>query len=71
MTISPALAGALKGVSMVVLAAVAAYFSDPSHLTFLSGSIAVIVAALFSALESHLKAQSGGTTALFGAVKVR
>lgn len=68
MTISPALNGAIKGALGVVLAALAAYFADPSHLTFLNGSIAVIVAMAFSSFESFVKDKSG--QGLFGAVNV-
>lgn len=67
-TISPALNGFLKGILIVVLAAVAAYASDVVHLGFLSPGIAVIVASLASSAESYIKSISG--QGLFGAVNV-
>lgn len=71
MKISPALAGFIKGIGVVIAAATAAYLSDPSHLTFLSGGVAVVVAGLFSSLESWMKEQSYGGKALFGAVRIK
>lgn len=71
MTIPSWLAGFIKNLAMVAIAAVVAYLSDPSHLTFLSASLALIVSGIFAAGESQLKTNSGGTTALFGAVRVR
>lgn len=69
MTITPAQAGFIKGLGLALLAAATAYLSNPENLTFLSGGIALIVSALASSLESHIKANSGN--ALFGAVSVR
>lgn len=72
MNLSPALAGFIKGVLMVVLFGVITYLEDANHLTgVVSPTVAAVVVALASSLESHLKAQSGGTTALFGAVRVK
>jgi len=70
MTISPSWAGFLKGLLLAVLASVALYLSNSANLTTLSPWIAALVMALASSLESFLKAQSGNTTALFGAVNV-
>lgn len=70
-TLSPAQAGFIKGIIIAVGAAAAAYLSDPSHLTFLSGGIALLIAAFASSVESYLKAESGNTTALYGAVQIR
>lgn len=56
---------------MVAVAAVVAYFADPSHLTFLSGSVAIVVASILSAVESSLKASSDGSKALFGVAKIK
>jgi hypothetical protein len=67
--ISIAQAGFLKGVFIVAVLAVVSYLSDATHLTgIVTPAIATIAAGLFSSLESYLKAQSGNTTALFGAV---
>ena len=71
MTLTTAQSGAIKGLLIAIAAAATAYLADPSHLTFLSGSAALIVAAVASSLESYMKAQSGNTTALFGAVKLK
>lgn len=68
---TPAIAGFIKGVLGVVVIALVSYFGDASHLTgILSLGTATVVAGLFSSLESYLKARSGNTTALFGAVKI-
>lgn len=72
MKISPSVAGFIKGIGIAVILAVVTYLGDSSHLgTVVSPSIAVLVAAVASAIESSLKASSGGTSALFGAVKLK
>lgn len=72
MNVSPATAGFLKGLVLVIVLAVVDFLGNAANLNgILSPSIAVIVAAVASGLESHLKASSGGTTALFGAISVR
>ena len=71
-TITPAQAGFLKGLVIIAVAAVVAYLSNAANLTgIVPPAIATIVAALASSYESYLKAQSGNTTALFGAVKLK
>lgn len=71
MTMSPAVAGFIKGVGLVVVVAVVSYLADAAHLTgVLNPTLATIAAGVFSAIESSLKASSGGTTALFGAVRL-
>lgn len=70
-TLNPFWAGLVKGVLGVVVLAVVSYLGDVSHLTGLGNlGTATVIAGLFSGIESLLKAKSGGTTALFGAVKV-
>lgn len=69
-TLTPAQNGLLKGLLIVVLAALASYFSDAANLTPLVGnSIATLVAMVASAVESHIRDKSG--QGLFGAVGVR
>lgn len=68
MTLTPAQNGFIKGVGLAVLSAVVAYVSDPSHLTFLSSGIALVVAGIASSFESHIKDQTG--RGLMGAVKI-
>jgi hypothetical protein len=71
-TISPALGGFIKGLLGVVVLVVVSYLANAANLNgLLNPSLAVLVAAIFSAVESQLKANSGGTTALFGAVHVK
>lgn len=72
MNLSPAVAGVLKGVLLAVLLALCSYFENMANLEgVVNPAIAVVITALASGLESHLKAQSGNTTALFGAVKLK
>lgn len=71
MKITPAIAGFIKGLVLVAVIAVCTYLEDAAHLTgVLNPVIATVIAALASSLESHLKAESGNTSALFGAVKI-
>ena len=72
MNLSPAWAGFIKGLLIVVIAAVATFFADSANLSGIVGpSIAAVVAAVASAVESSMKAKSGGTTALFGAAHLK
>ncbi len=69
MTITPAVSGFLKGLLLVVIAAVVGFFSDAANLNgVLPPVLVTIVVALASAIESSIKASTG--TALFGAVRV-
>jgi hypothetical protein len=71
MKFNPFWAGFLKQVVMVAIMAVIVYLSDATNLQgVLSPTFAVLVASLFSGLESSIKAESGGTKALFGAITV-
>lgn len=72
MTISPATSGFIKGLLMVVVLSVVSYLADAAHFGgILSPAIATIAAAVFSAVESDLKANSGGNLGLFGAARIR
>lgn len=64
---NPKLAGFLRAIAYVVVAAVTAYLADPANLTFLSGSTALVVAGIFAVLDHAVQASNG--TALFGLVK--
>lgn len=69
MTLTPAQNGALKGLVLSLIGAVALYLTDASHLTgFVNPTIATIIVMIASSVESHIKEQSGN--GLFGAVKV-
>ena len=70
MTIPAWVAGFIKNLLMVAIAAVVAYLSDPTHLTMFSGSLALIISGIFAAIESQMKTNAAGQTALFGAVRV-
>lgn len=71
MTLTPAQAGFIKQIFLLVAFAVLTYVGDASHLNgIVSPVVAGVIAALAGALESKLKAGSDNTTALFGAVKV-
>lgn len=70
MTIPAWFAGFIKNAALVGVSAEVAYFADPTHLTFLSGTMALVVSGVLAAIESQMKTNSGGTTALFGAVRV-
>lgn len=70
MTITHAQAGFLKGLGLVILAAVASFLADSANLHgLLNPAIATLVAAFASSLESHIKSRTNN--ALFGAVAVR
>lgn len=65
---SPALLGFLRGIGMVVLAAVLSYLGDEANLSgIVSASLATIVSGIALSLEHSL--ESKGKGALFGAVK--
>ena len=69
MTLSPGIAGFLKGLMLVVVLAVVDYLANSANLGFLSPAVATIVAGIASAIESSIKADTG--KALFGAVSVK
>lgn len=72
MKLTPALAGFLKGLLIVVVLSVVSFLGDSAHLTgIMSPVLATIVASLFSSIESSMKAKSGGNIALFGAVTIK
>lgn len=72
MNLSPAQAGFLKGLVLAVIAAVCMYLENSANLTgIVNPTLAVIIASVASAVESSMKASSGGTTALFGAVSLK
>jgi len=71
MKITNAQAGFIKGLLVVVVASVVSYLANSANLQgVLNPALATVVAALFSSLESHLKATSGNSKALFGAVRL-
>lgn len=69
MTLSPAQLGFIRGVGYAVLAAVVTYLADPAHLTFLNGSLGLVVAGVAQALEQAIEAKTGSS--LFGAAIVK
>lgn len=70
--LSPAWAGFVKGIGMVIVMAVAAYLSDAAHFTgILTPTLATLAASVFSAIESSMKAKSGGSQGLFGTVTIK
>lgn len=69
MTISPAVNGFIKGFLIPLLAVVAAYVADPSHLTYFSAGTALLISAFASALESYIREQTD--RGLLGVVRVR
>lgn len=72
MKLTPSFAGFIKGILGVVVLCVVTYLADAAHLNgILNPTLSVMAAALFSAIESGLKASSGGTTALFGAARIK
>lgn len=69
--LTPSIAGFIKGLLIVVVLAGVSYCADAAHLSgVLNPVIATFAASIFSAIESSLKASSGGQTALFGAAKI-
>ena len=72
MKITPAFAGFVKGLLIVVVLAVVSFMGDQANLTgIMSPVLATLVASIFSSVESSMKAKSGGNTALFGAVTIK
>ncbi len=67
-TISPLLLGSLRGLGVVLLAALLTYMGNTANLPFLSPEVAGIVAALALGIENHITAKTG--SALFGAFRV-
>jgi hypothetical protein len=71
-TITPGVAGFIKGLLTVLVLAGVSYLAQAQHLSGLLGpTVSIVAASLFSSLESSLKAKSGGEKGLFGAVRVR
>lgn len=69
--ISPSIAGFIKGLGIVLLVSTLSFLGDVSHFTgIVNPIVATMIAALASSLESHMKAASGNTTALFGSVRI-
>lgn len=70
-TLSPGIAGFIKGLLGVIVLAVVSYLGDAAHLSgILNPALATIAAAIFSGIESSMKNASGGETALFGAARI-
>lgn len=70
-TVSPGMAGFVKGLLGVVVLVVVSYLANAANLTgILNPTLSIIIAGLFSGIESSLKAKANGSTALFGAVKL-
>lgn len=69
MKTTPAFNGFLKGLAIVILTAATAYFADANNVAPLIGNgAALMVAAVASAIESHIRSRTGN--GLFGATKV-
>ena len=67
---NPAVLGLVRGLGVVIGAAVLSYFADATHLQgIVSPPIAALIASLVLALEQHLEGKGKGS--LFGAVKSR
>lgn len=70
--VSPAVAGFLKGIMLAVVVAVVGFLSDATNLALISNpTIVVLIVAVSSSIESSLKAKSGGTKGVFGAVSIK
>ena len=70
-TVSPAIAGFVKGLALAAIGAIVLYLANAANLTgVVSPTLAVLIAAIFSAIESSMKASSGGSTGLLGAVNI-
>lgn len=71
-TISPAVAGFIKGLGIVLLVSFLSYLGDATHLSgIMNPVVATMIAALASSFESHLKSESDNKTALFGSVAIK
>lgn len=69
---TPAIAGFLKGIILVVVLSLSSFLASEANLQgIMNPVLATLIASIFSAIESHLKSKSNGTTALFGAVKLK
>ncbi len=69
-TLSPAVLGFLRGIGVVVLAAVVTYLADATHLQgIVSAPVAALIAAVALGLEQHVSSTTG--KALFGAAVPR
>lgn len=69
MTLTPAQNGFLKQLVMVVIMAIVAFAANAANLSpVLGGTAALIISALASSIESHIKANTGN--GLFGAVRI-
>ena len=69
LNLSPAVAGFIKGIVLAIVFAAASYLENSVNLNgVVNPTLALIIASLASAVESSMKASSGGTTALFGTV---
>ncbi|GAO38362.1 hypothetical protein SCH01S_14_00260 [Sphingomonas changbaiensis NBRC 104936] len=69
MTLTPAQNGFVKQLVLLVVLSVGSYLANAANLTpVMSFSVASVVSALASSLESYIKAQTG--QGLFGAVQV-
>lgn len=66
-TISPSLLGFIRGALYTIIGALLAYVADPTHLTFLSGSMGLVVAGIAGALDHYIEAQTG--SAAFGTIR--
>ncbi len=69
-TLSPGVLGFLRGVGVVVLAAVISYLADATHLQgVVSAPVAALIAAVALGFEQHISDTTG--KALFGAAVPR
>lgn len=69
MTMTPAFNGFIKGIGLVILTSVLAFVANVGNTEPLLGiGAATLVAGIASALESHIRANTG--KGLFGATKV-
>lgn len=69
MKTTPAFNGFLKGLAIVIVTAAVSYLAEAANVAPLIGnSAALAVAAIASAIESHIRSNTGH--GLFGATKV-
>lgn len=70
--VSPATAGFLKGLFLAAVLGICVFLENSANLTgILNPTVATIVVALASSIESHLKAGNDGQKGLFGAIAIR
>lgn len=62
------LLGLIRGAGSAALFAVISFLADPAHLTFFSGSTALVVSSLALMIEHMIEQKTGN--ALFGTVRV-